>query len=304
MSVASPNAVRLRELLAGPDVVRLPGVYDAVSAALAVAAGARGACLSGATVSAIDLGLPDLGFVHGTDIAARASSLVPALGAVPLLADADTGYGNALQARRTTQVYAAAGVAGLHLEDQVAPKRCGHLGGKEVVDVDEAANRVRAAADSGTGLVIVARTDALSVRGVDAVVHRCRAFAEAGADAVFVEGATLDVLLSVRSALAADGRPLPQVYNRSEAGGPIDAGPSDEQLARAGVRLVIHPVSAVLAAAAAVRRTMTAIVGTGHAAAVERMPWDDLTALVGLPELLRDELRYAVPTAAREMEGS
>lgn len=292
------SADRLRALLVGPEVVRLPGVYDAVSAGLAAAAGARAVCLSGATVSAVDLGLPDFGFVHGTDIARRAAALLPALGEVPLLADADTGYGNALQARRTTQAYAATGIAGLHLEDQVAPKRCGHLGGKEVVGVDEAASRIQAAVEADTGLVIVARTDALSVLGRDSVIDRCRAFAAAGADAVFVEGAGIDDLEAVAAALAADGRPLPQMYNRSEAGGPIDAGPDDLRLATAGVRLVIHPVSAILAAAEALRQTMAAIVGTGHAGAVDRMAWTDLTDLVGLPELLQDEKRYAAGAAA------
>lgn len=292
------SADRLRALLGGPDVVRLPGVYDAVSAGLAAATGARAVCLSGATVSAVDLGLPDFGFVHGTDIARRAAALLPALGDVPLLADADTGYGNALQARRTTQAYAATGIAGLHLEDQVAPKRCGHLGGKEVVSVDEAAGRIQAAVEADTGLVIVARTDALSVLGRDSVIERCLAFAAAGADAVFVEGAGIDDLEAVSAALTADGRPLPQMYNRSEAGGPIDAGPDDARLAQAGVRLVIHPVSAILAAAEALRRTMAEIVGTGHAGAVDRMPWTELTDLVGLPDLLQDEKRYAASAAA------
>lgn len=293
-------ADQLRALLNGPDVIRLPGVYDAVSAGLAAAAGAKAVCLSGATVSAVDLGLPDFGFVHGTDIARRAASLLPSLGSVPLLADADTGYGNALQAKRTTQAYAAAGIAGLHLEDQVAPKRCGHLGGKQVVDVDEAASRIRAAVDADTGLVIVARTDALSVQGLESVVERCVAFAAAGADAVFVEGAGIDDLEAVNEALKATGRPLPQMYNRSEAGGPIDSGPDDPRLAQAGVRFVIHPVSAVLAAAQALRQTMVAIVSTGHAGAVDRMAWNDLTDLVGLPAQLLDEHRYAAGAAATE----
>ncbi|WP_205304906.1 isocitrate lyase/PEP mutase family protein [Nocardioides sp. 616] len=289
----------MRELLGGQTLVRLPGVYDAVSAALAVEAGADAVCLSGATVSAVDLGMPDLGFVHGTDIARRAVALLPSLGSVPLLADADTGYGNVLQARQTTRAYAAAGIAGLHLEDQVSPKRCGHLAGKAVVGVAEAAARVRAAVDSGTDLVIVARTDALSVEGLDSVVSRCLAFADAGADAVFVEGAGVAVLGEVDAALQAHGRRLPQVYNRSEAGGPVQAGPSDEELAGVGVRLVIHPVSAVLAAALAVRRTMTAILSAGHAGVVDRMPWSELTDLVGLPGLLEDEQCYAAPVAAR-----
>lgn len=298
MSSASQPGDRLRALLGGATAVRLPGVYDAISAALAARAGAAAVHLSGATVSAVELGLPDFGYVHGTDIARRAASLAPSLGTVPMLADADTGYGNALQAAQTARAYAAAGIAGLHLEDQVAPKRCGHLGGKEVVGLDEAAGRVQAAAEAGTGLVIVARTDALSVQGRDAVVERCRAFAAAGADAVFVEGADPAALAAVRDALAADGRPLPQMYNRSEAGGAIDAGPSDEELAALGVRLVIHPVSAMLAAAAAVQNTMREILGSGTAAGVERMAWSELTELVGLPQILLDEKRYA--TAADE----
>jgi 2-methylisocitrate lyase-like PEP mutase family enzyme len=290
---------RLRALLDGPGPVRLPGVFDAVSAAIAARAGARAVSLSGAAVSAVELGLPDLGFVHGTDIAARARTLREPLGGIPILADADTGYGNALQAAHTVRRYADAGVAGLHLEDQVAPKRCGHLGGKEVVDADEAAARVRAAVDAAaaSGLVIVARTDALSVLGRDAVVERCRAFAEAGADAVFVEGAGLADLAAVQDALGRDGRPLPQLYNRSEAAGPLEHGPRDAELAAVGVRVVIHPVSALLAAADAVRRVVTAIVAGEHAAGVPRMTWPDLTDLLGLPALLHDEQSYAVAPA-------
>ena len=287
---------RLRALLNGPDLVRLPGVYDAVSAAIARQAGAAAVSLSGAAVSAVDVGLPDLGFVHGTDIATRARSMQGSLAGIPILADADTGYGNALQAAHTVRTYAGAGVAGLHLEDQVAPKRCGHLGGKEVVSLDEAAARVAAAVDAATasGLVIVARTDALSLLGRDAVVERSRAFAEAGADAVFVEGASLGDLAAVNDALVRDRRPLPQMYNRSEAAGPLESGPRDAELAALGVRLVIHPVSGLLAAADAVRRVVTAVVAGEHAAGVPRMEWHDLTDLLGLPALLHDEKSYAV----------
>ena len=259
-------------------------------------AGAQAVCLSGATVSAVDLGLPDFGFVHGTDIARRAAALLPVAG---------RGAAAGRRRHRLRQRAAGpadhpglrrAGIAGLHLEDQVAPKRCGHLGGKEVVGVDEAASRIRAAVEADTGLVIVARTDALSVLGRDAVVERCRAFAAAGADAVFVEGAGIDDLEAVvgrlggrRSPAAPDVQPLRGWRARSTP------GPTTSGWPQAGVRLVIHPVSAMLAAAEAVRRTMTAIVGTGHAGAVDRMAWTDLTDLVGLPELLagRIEVRRA-----------
>jgi len=291
---------RLRALLAGTDLVHLPGVYDAVTARLAARSGARAVCLSGAVASAVALGVPDLGFVHGSDIAARAAQVTGALDGLPVLADADTGYGNALQARRTTQTYAAAGLAGLHLEDQVAPKRCGHLAGKAVVPAAEAAGRVRAAVEAGTGLVIVARTDALSVEGVASVVERCLAFAAAGADALFVEGGDADAIARVGEAvLSFHGRALPFVHNRSEAGGPVEQGPRDDELRALGVRLVIHPVSGLLAAARAAAASYDAIVTSGHAGGTPRMGWAELTDLLDLPGQLRLEERYADPVAAR-----
>lgn len=290
---------RLRSLLAGPDLVHLPGVYDAVSARLAARAGVVGAHLSGAVASAVALGLPDLGFVHAADIVRVAQSVVPALDGLPLLADADTGYGNALQARATARSYAVAGIAGLHLEDQVAPKRCGHLAGKQVVDVAEAAARVRAAVESDSGIVVVARTDALGVEGVASATERCVAFTEAGADAVFVEGAgTPDLARVAEGVTRATGACPPLVVNRSEAAGnepPLD----QDALRELGVRVVIHPVSALLAAAHAQASVYAAIAATGDAGgAAERLGWTDLTDLVGLPDLLTLEQRYAAGDAS------
>ncbi|WP_206515999.1 isocitrate lyase/PEP mutase family protein [Nocardioides pantholopis] len=285
---------RLRALLAGDDLVHLPGVHDAVSARLARRSGARAVHLSGAAVSISELGVPDLGFVHGTDIARRAALVAASLDGVPVLADADTGYGNALQARHTALGYAAAGAAGLHLEDQASPKRCGHLAGKAVIGRAEAVQKVRATVDAGTALVVVARTDALSVEGLGSVVERCVAFADVGADAVFPEGAALADLEQVRAALDAAGHRLPLVWNRSEAAGPVDSGPSPAQLAEVGVRAVIHPVSALLAAARAMERVYAAIAESGSAAGTERWEWSALTGLVGQPELLDEELQYAV----------
>lgn len=291
------TAARLREILAGPDLLHLPGVYDAVSARLAVRAGIRGAHLSGAVASAVELGLPDLGFVHAADIVRVARRVVPTLDGLPLLADADTGYGSALQAQATARAYAAVGIAGLHLEDQVAPKRCGHLAGKQVVDVAEAAARVRAAVESGTGpdrIVVVARTDALSVEGIASVVERCVAFTEAGADALFVESAGVDELARVVDGVArATGGCPPLVVNRSEAGGtqpPLDT----EALERLGVRVVIHPVSALLAAARAQAAVYAAVARTGEAGEVPRLGWEELTGLLGLSDLLTREQRYSV----------
>jgi 2-methylisocitrate lyase-like PEP mutase family enzyme len=185
---ATDAAARLRAALAEPGVLQAPGVFDAVTAKLATQAGFSSLHLSGAVTSAVALGLPDLGYLHGTDVADLARRVAAATD-VPLIADADTGYGNALHARRTVEQYARIGVAGLHLEDQVSPKRCGHMAGKQVLDRAEAVQKVRAAVEADTGLVVIARTDAMSVLGLDDAIARVTEYAEAGADLVFVEGA-------------------------------------------------------------------------------------------------------------------
>ncbi|MBO3743589.1 isocitrate lyase/PEP mutase family protein [Actinoplanes flavus] len=282
------TASALRAILASGRVTHVPGVYDPVTAALAVAAGHRAVHLSGAAVSAIMLGRPDLGFVHGTQIADRASTLVPALDGVPLIADADTGYGNPLHAVWTALAYARAGIAGLHLEDQASPKRCGHLAGKEVIPIGEAAAKITALADQAPQIVVIARTDAYAVRGLDETILRCRAYAEAGADAVFPEG--VDSLADLtRISAAIPGVPI--VVNRSEAGGERPAR-TDAELAAAGVRLVLHPVSALLAAMRAASLAYRAIAEGGTADPVDRMPWAAFTALVGQDEALDLDARY------------
>ncbi|MEV6300019.1 oxaloacetate decarboxylase [Actinoplanes sp. NPDC051861] len=282
------TATALRALLASDQVTHVPGVYDPVTAALAVRAGHRAVHLSGAAVSAITLGRPDLGYVHATQIADRAQTLVPALDGVPLLADADTGYGNPLHAVWTGMAYARAGISGLHLEDQVAPKRCGHLAGKEVVEIGLAAAKISALADQVPELALIARTDAYAVSGLDETIVRCGAYAEAGADAVFPEGVdSAEDLERLHRALPG----VPIVINRSEAGG---ARPeiSDAELAKLGVRLVLHPVAALLAAMRAVSLTYRAIADTGSAEPVDRMPWAAFTALVGQDEALDLDARY------------
>lgn len=282
------TATALRAILAENRVTHVPGVYDPVTAALAVAAGHRAVHLSGAAVSAIMLGRPDLGFVHGTQIADRASTLVPALDGVPLIADADTGYGTPLHAVWTALAYARAGIAGLHLEDQVSPERCGHPAGKEVIPIAEAAAKITALADQAPEIVLIARTDAYAVRGLDETIVRCRAYAEAGADAVFPEGVdTVEELRLVHRALPG----VPLVINRSEAGGNRPAV-SDADLMEVGVRLVLHPVAALLAAMRAASLTYRAIADTGTAEPVDRMPWAAFTRLVGQDEALALDARY------------
>lgn len=265
-----------------------PGVVDPVTALLAAAEGFEVLFLSGAVTSAVALGRPDLGYVHGTDIAALATRITRVVD-VPLVADADTGYGGVLQVARTVEQYAAAGVAGLHLEDQVSPKRCGHLAGKQVLDLPEAVAKVRSAVDAAAGrLTVIARTDALSILGLEEAVRRAAAYAEAGADLVFVEGAATAAELAAVQAAAGVG----QVLNRSEAGGPREPI-ADDVLESLGVRLVLHPVSALLAMASAARAVYRDIATTGVVGAVDRLGWSELTDLLGQPADLARERRYS-----------
>jgi 2,3-dimethylmalate lyase len=178
----------LRRLVAQKAGVVVPGAYDGVSAKLVERAGFPVVYMTGYGTSASRLGLPDLGFAGLAEMADHARNMATAV-TIPLIADADTGYGNALSVRRTVAAYEAAGVAALHIEDQVAPKRCGHLSGHQVVPRGEFAGKIRAAAEARTDpdLLIIARTDAISAVDVDEALRRGEAATKAGADVLFVE---------------------------------------------------------------------------------------------------------------------
>ncbi len=180
-------AARLRALLAAPEMVVAPGAYDAITARLIEQAGFPAAYMTGAGTSAAR-GFPDYGLLTLTEMAENAGILARSI-AVPLIADADTGYGNELNVTRTVREFEARGVAAIHLEDQVSPKRCGHLDGKAVIPRDEFLSKIRAAAAArrDPDFVIIARTDARAVLGFDEAIDRARASFEAGADMVFVE---------------------------------------------------------------------------------------------------------------------
>lgn len=283
-----PPGVRLRALLRVKGPPRLaPGCFDALSARLIQDAGFDVAHISGAAVSAVALGLPDLGFVGATDMTDTVARIAAAV-RLPLIADADAGYGGPVQAARTVERYERAGAAGLHIEDQVLPKRCGHMAGKAIVPLPEAVARVAAAVSARRDIVVIARTDALSVAGPDEAVRRVAAFADCGADAVFVEG-DLDARTAERVRSAAPGVPL--VLNASESG---TANPEPASaLVERGASLVLSPVAPLLAAAAAMRTTLRALREAGTAAATERMPWTDFNDLLGLPGLTGLEERFS-----------
>ena len=179
---------RLRQMLAEPGIIVAPGAYDGFSARLIEAAGFKAVYMTGAGTAASHLGQPDLGLTTLTEMATHASHLASCI-SLPLIADADTGYGNALNVVRTVREYEKAGVAGLHLEDQVAPKKCGHIAGKQIVDAKEFAQKIRAAVEYKTDpdLVIIARTDARAVSGLDDAIARANLYREAGADVIFFE---------------------------------------------------------------------------------------------------------------------
>ena len=205
----------LRELLAGPEPVLAPGAYDALSARLVERAGFPAVYMTGFGASASLLGRPDVGLLSFAEMAGHARRLVQAV-EVPVIADADDGYGNPLNVMRTVREYAAAGVAALHIEDQVAPKRCGHMDGKDVIDASEMVEKVRAAVEArGDATCSIARTDARAVEGLDAALERARRYREAGADLLFVEAPETEAEIEAVAAAFPD---VPLVFNWVDGG--------------------------------------------------------------------------------------
>jgi 2-methylisocitrate lyase-like PEP mutase family enzyme len=251
------QAARLRELLAGDAMIVAPGVYDGISAAIAAKLGFRAAYMTGAGVCASGWGLPDVGLLTLTEMAERARILAGLLD-VPLIADADTGYGSPINVVRTVREYERAGVAAIQLEDQVFPKRCGHLAGKDVIDADRFVAALRAALDArdDADTVIVARTDALATHGVDEAIARARRYAEIGADLIFVEAPT-SVEEVERIAAEVDA---PLLLNVVPGGRTPEIAP--ERLAELGYRVAIHPGAILGPVASAATNALSALAGT------------------------------------------
>lgn len=250
----------LRERLATGDLLRFPGAFNPLSARLIQDKGMEGVYISGAVLSA-DLGLPDIGLTSVTEVAGR-SQQIARMTDLPALVDADTGFGEPMNVARTVQSLEDAGVAGLHIEDQVNPKRCGHLEGKAVVDVDTAVRRIRAAVDArrDPNLLVMARTDVRAVEGLDAALDRVRRLVDAGADAVFPEAMVdLAELEAVRAAVD-----VPVLANMTEFGrSPLW---TTRQLADVGVNIVIYPVSLLRLAMGAAERALEALDAEGSLA--------------------------------------
>jgi 2-methylisocitrate lyase-like PEP mutase family enzyme len=272
---------RLRDLLAGPEMIVAPFVFDCIQARLAAAAGFEAVYMTGFGTAAAR-GFPDLGLLTMTEMVANAGAISRSVN-VPVICDADTGYGNPLNVWRTVREYEDSGAAALHIEDQVFPKRCGFLAGKQVIAMDEMVPKVRAACDArrDRNLVIIARTDALQVHGWDDVVRRARAYRAAGADLVFVDGIkTVDDLQRYAEKLG----DLPLLYNG-------DLLPLDE-LRKYPFKVTIH-IGTMLAGFDAMRATMIELkrsgklsVGTGSNI------FEDLVRTMSVPDYLALEKKY------------
>jgi 2-methylisocitrate lyase-like PEP mutase family enzyme len=253
---------RLRQLVTGGDVVVAPGVYDGLSARLAARAGFSAIYATGGGI-ARSMGYPDLGLLSPSEIVERLANIVEQAG-VPVIADADTGYGNALNVRRAVREFERAGVAAFHLEDQTFPKRCGHYDDKSVVPTAEMVQKLRAARDalSDPDLLLIARTDALAVEGFDAAIERAHAYVAAGADVTFVEAPTTEAQIE---AIATRVR-APQLINMFQ-GGKTPLVPL-AKLRAWGYRIVIIPSDLQRAAIRAMEDTLGAIARDGNSAAV------------------------------------
>ena len=282
-------AERLRALLRRDGILLMPGCHDAMSARLIEEAGFELGFMSGFAVSAARLGMPDTGLISYGELVDQGQNICRAV-SIPMIGDGDTGFGSAQNVKRTVQGYARAGFACIMLEDQVAPKRCGHTEGKSVVTRDEALMRIRAAVDARNGgedILIMARTDARACIDLDEAIARCRAFREIGADITFLE-APLDEAEMRRYCADVDG---PKMANLIEGGKtPLL---SLDRLEAIGYKIAVYPLTLLNVSIGAMRTALRAVRG-GEPAAV--MSFEDLKAAVGFPTYYAEEERYRSKT--------
>ena len=280
-------ADKLRRLLAEPGLQVMPCCFDALSAKLIERAGFRVTFMSGFAVSAARLGLPDTGLISYGEMLAQGRDICAAVG-IPVIGDADTGYGNALNVKRTVSGYAQAGFACAMIEDQVAPKRCGHTRGKQVVARGEALARVKAAVDAreeGPDILVMARTDARATEGLDEAIERAKAFAGLGADLVFVEAPRSEAEMERVCAAV----PAPQMANMVEQGDTPLLPPA--RLEALGYRLAAYPLTLLSAAIKAMESALAELAAGRHPEALLK-DFAALREVVGFEDYYRDEDRY------------
>ena len=280
---------RLRALLERPGILVMPGCHDAMSARLIEEAGFELGFISGFAVSAARLGMPDTGLIWYGELVDQGQNICRAV-TIPLIGDGDTGFGSAQNIKRTVQGYERAGFAAIMLEDQVAPKRCGHTEGKAVVGRDEALTRVRAAVDardagSGVlGILIMARTDARACVSLEEAIVRCQLFREAGADITFLE-APLGEEEMRRYCCEVDG---PKMANLIEGGKTPLLPPS--RLEAIGYKIAVYPLTLLNVSIQAMRSALVSLARAERPAAA--MEFEELKKAVGFPGYYAEEARY------------
>jgi 2-methylisocitrate lyase-like PEP mutase family enzyme len=282
----------LRERLAQGPALLCPGVYDALSAALAEAAGFEAVYLSGASIAYTRLGAPDIGLVTMSEVAETIASIRERI-KIPIIVDGDTGFGNALNTQRTVRAFERAGAAIIQLEDQTFPKRCGHLQDKSLIPAAEMAGKIRAAVDARQDMLIMARTDAIAVEGFDAAIARAEAYLEAGADVLFIEAPeNADQLRAVTARFAAR---VPLLANMVE-GGKTPVASLDE-LAALGFRIVIFPGGTVRALVFGLREYFASLRAHGNTAPYrDRMlDFTGLNDVLGTKAILAEAKKYDPP---------
>jgi 2-methylisocitrate lyase-like PEP mutase family enzyme len=280
-------ASALRRLLDGDDLVCFPTCFDALSAKLTRDAGFPMSFMSGFAVAATRLGMPDTGLITFTEMVDQMRNIAGAVPGFPVVADGDTGYGNAMNVRRTVTEYARAGAACVMIEDQLSPKKCGHFEGKQIVSRDEARLKIRAAVEAAreAGILVLARTDARAVEGLEAALDRCRDFEEEGADIVFMEAPTSEEEMRT----FAQAMRQPTMANLAH-------GTKTPMIPRAtlremGIRLVAyHPL--LFSATRAMQDALAALIADDEASAPPAVGFDEIKQVVGLPEYTALEQRY------------
>ncbi|HQC99161.1 MAG TPA: isocitrate lyase/PEP mutase family protein [Aquabacterium sp.] len=272
-------ALQLQQQISSGRLVRAPGAYDSLSARLVEQAGFEAIYMTGFGATASRLGQPDIGLLTQTEMTTHARDMVRAVG-VPVIADADTGYGGPSNIARTVREYLQAGVAAIHLEDQVAPKRCGQMAGIKLIDAAENARRLRAAlaARGSDPLLVIGRTDALPAIGIAEALDRARRYQDAGVDLVFVDG--IKTVAEVEA--VARGLPGPKVVSI------VDGNPSTAlttaDLQAMGFAVVLYAVTTLFAATRAVQQALATLAADGTPKAVPGVSYPDFTRVVGLAD--------------------
>ncbi|GIL63708.1 hypothetical protein Vafri_17595 [Volvox africanus] len=289
---------KLRTLLSGDEILLGPCCHDALSAKLIEQAGFPYAFMSGFCTSAARLGAPDTGLISYGEMVDTGRYIYETTRNLPVIGDGDTGYGNAMNVKRTVRGYAQAGFAGILIEDQVAPKSCGHVRGKRVVGREEAVSRIRAAVDArdeGADILIVARTDARQAVSLEEALWRAQAFAEAGADVLFIDALESEEEMRAFTELGGAAAAVPKMANMLEGGGKTPIFRPSE-LQAMGFKLVAYPLSLL---GVSIRAMQDALIGLrkGRVPPVEALGnFADIQAAVGFPEYFEEEQRYAIST--------